>query len=303
MAKKVLQDDGKYCYTENCKIHNRGSANSLVTVIKDVEKTFYRNLGENVADVIRSEANSLGLHPSVSGKSAEIAREVVAEIMSGSNASYGTIAHSLHEKLVNDGSSLDSASEETIDKFYRLGYSVYDTMTKATVIAQGDEVIIASTGARGRVMEGGSSMGGRLRVEEENPKGSNYQWFQPTEVLKLFPSESALAREHIVASPRFDFNSGETIAKLFDEESSNLTENPQGLKGLNPKEQAVARIEFMDSGRRVAAGVKNGWTRDRLAGFVRNESERRFSWLEPEYRDAVKKSYKNLLDYLELRKK
>jgi hypothetical protein len=63
MGKKVAQADGTFCYTENCRIHDRPE-NRLgrFAAINDAERRSQFLVSSSIIDVVKESADGLGLH-------------------------------------------------------------------------------------------------------------------------------------------------------------------------------------------------------------------------------------------------
>lgn len=55
MARRVKQADGSYCYTENCRVHNRSLSDStgLEAVLADAKETQRQQFATTTAEFIR----------------------------------------------------------------------------------------------------------------------------------------------------------------------------------------------------------------------------------------------------------
>lgn len=221
MARRVKQADGSYCYTENCRIHDRsGDSTGLQAVLNDAKVSRLNKFAANASMALRSELN-------VPEETANVLGQRIID--SAMNSENGVTPYTLSEAIK------DAAREEGIDssewETYSAAYVVQNNMIQTALIKPGDEVILNETGERGTITEGNSMFGGTVRFNPENIRSRNsFAWFAPNDVTKVTVDENAPARAQIMAIPRDYFVPAKLVKQLFEEESSKTTPNAQAVK-------------------------------------------------------------------------
>ena len=221
MARRVMQADGSYCYTENCRIHDRsGDSTGLPAVLNDAKVGRLNNFVSNASIVLQHQFNLR------EEEATSISSRAIEEAMNSEN---GVTAYTISEGI-KDAARAEGMSPEGLDTL-PAAYLIHSDMIKTALIKQGDEVILNETGERGTIVEGNSGFGGVVRFNPENIRSRNsFAWFQPNEVTKVVPDEKAPARAQIIAMPRDEYIPAKLIKQLFEEESSKTTPNAQAVK-------------------------------------------------------------------------
>lgn len=294
MGKRVQQADGTYCYTENCRIHDRGDSNltGAAAVIADNNRNTYGVLANRISDTI------LYVIPEFSKKQANnIGNKLVDDIYNTGDTGPAQIGYKIAELIEGEGTALTPTQME---KYYEIGHMVSSELFKKLVIQQGDQVIIKETGERGYVMEGSTFGNGRVRVDTQSLSGKNYSFYTADEVAKIQPNTSGLAREQIVSTSPDMLIHKETVYKLLDQETSVDTRNPQGLNGLSNEDALLVREEVIEAATRFQKGYDHDTlTKGRIIRFVREEAAKNRTWLDEDDRETVRAGFTRILNYID----
>lgn len=221
MARRVKQADGSYCYTENCRIHDRsGDSTGLQAVLNDA-KISRLNSFVSTASVALQEQFNLREEEATS-----IGSRAIEGAMNSDN---GVTAYTISEGI-KDAARAEGMDPTGLDTL-PAAYMIHSDMINTALIKPGDEVILNDTGERGTIAEGSSAFGGSVRFNPENIRSRNsFAWFDPSDVTKIVPNDKAPARAQIMAIPRDYFVPAKLIKQLFEEESSKTTPNAQAAK-------------------------------------------------------------------------
>lgn len=221
MARRVKQADGTYCYTENCRIHDRsGDSTGLQAVLNDAKVTRLNSFVSIAAAELKDRFN-------LSDEEAtSIGTRTIEDAMNSENGvSPFMISEAIKEASIAEG--MDPTGIDTLASAYVIQNDIIHT----ALIRQGDEVILNETGERGTIAEGNSTFGGSVRFNPENIRSRNsFAWFDPSDVTKIIPNEKAPARAQIMALPRDQYVPAKLVKQLFEEESSKDTPNAQAVK-------------------------------------------------------------------------
>jgi len=295
MGKRVLQADGSYCYTENCRIHDRGDDNftGSAAVIRDNERNTYALIAERIAGVIKNKL------PEIPTKQVNnISNKLVDDIYNTSETLPSELAQKMCDLVYGENAEIAPAEWQ---KFYEAGHMVNSELIVNLTMKPGDEVIIRETGERGIVTEGSSFAGSRVRVSTENASNNDFKFFEPQEVAKIQPNTKGLARELIVNSPRDILIHKSSLYDLLNEETSADTRNAQGLHGLTPEEAVVVRAQVMEEAEKFQRGYSHDTlTKSRIIKFISEEAKKpNRTWLDEHDRALVQGAFTRILNYIE----
>jgi hypothetical protein len=291
MARRVKQADGSYCYTDNCRIHDRsGDSTGLQAVINDAKVSRLNAFAANASKALQSELN---VAEDIADK---LGQRVVEAAMNSEN---GVTPYTLSEGIK------DAAREEGIDssdwETTSAAYVVQNNMIQTALIKQGDEVVLNETGERGTITEGNSAFGGTVRFNPESIRSRNsFAWFQPNDVTKVVANDKSLAREQIFAASRDSLIPATTVKQLLDEETNKETRNAQGVKEVGRKGKVV-RENMLHLGNRIATVYgSTGMTKSRILSVLNKEYDRP---ADPSMTDAevkaTKSALRNIITYLD----
>lgn len=258
MARRVKQADGSYCYTENCRIHDRsGDSTGLQAVINDAKVTRLNGFVSTASTTFQEQFNLR------EEEATSVGSRAIEKAMNSEN---GVTPYTLSEAIK------DSAREEGLDPTgidtLPAAYIIHNDMIQTAVVRQGDEVILNETGERGTIVEGNSGFGGLVRFNPENIRSRNsFAWFEPREVTKLLPNDKAPARVQIVATPRDEYVPAKLIKQLFEEESSKTTPNAQAVKEFGRSGKA-ARENLERFGTYLADNFPKGLSKRNLTAAI-----------------------------------
>lgn len=290
MAKRVLQADGTYCYTENCRIHDRSFVSSTGTkaIVADAENHSREITAKSIQQTLTQE---LGVKENTS----EIASAAIHTIYSGQSISANEIANIYAQEVFKD----KDLTNKDIDKLYKAAYRTHNELFQNSLIKQNDEVVLNTTGQRGRVMEGNSFMGGLVRVETEDSGPGNYEWHNPADVTKIHPNTDGLTRERITSTARDGLLPKESVLQLLDEETNPKVRNAQGIHGLKDEEAEAVRSELLEIGNKFQKGfTASQLTKARLARYLTEEARVDRSWLPEQAAKNVKNALYTILNYV-----
>lgn len=291
---KVRQPDGSFCYTDNCRIHDRSYVDS--TNSRAVESDARHVILDKTLSNVKDELSKLGY--TNTSKSAEA---IVNKLFNGDAHDPSEIGGAIALAVREDNGGKDADVAAIMDS----AYAIQNQLIIDTKINQGDEVIISSTGERGHVTEGTNMFGNRVRVQPYSPNSvigvGELEWHRGAEVVKVIPTYDGLTRQYISTAPRDALIPAQKIGDLIDEETNADTRNPQALNGLSNEDALVVREELMD----IATRARNGFpahrtkTKAQIVDFLKYEQDKKYDWLEENDRKNVKKALGNLINYIQ----
>lgn len=237
MARRVKQADGSYCYTENCRIHDRSFSDStgLQAVLADAKEAKRKEYSEGTASIILDTVNI------DEGTAKELADKIIETTFnSDEEVSPYAISAVLQKAAVND--ALGDTDFLNIDAAYR----IYNSLLKNSIIRHGDEVILNENGERGTISEGDTGFGGAVRFNPENLHSRNsFSWFKASEVTKVEADHTSLAREQILATPRDHFVPTSLVKQMIMEETNKSTRNSQAAREFSKDGDAKVSQDLM----------------------------------------------------------
>ena len=291
MARRVKQADGRYCYTENCRIHDRsGDSTGVQAIINDAKLHQYSNFIDSTSANLQEQ---LGVDPEVAAKMSQ--KVVEAALNTDKVIPAYDIAEAIKEAAQEEG--LDPAKLEVIPA----AYEINTAMINQAAIRKGDEVILNETGERGVIAEGNSAFGGAVRFNPESIRSRNsFAWFQPKDMTKVECNSDSLMREKLLSNNRSSLFPAHSIRLLLEEESSPTTRNAQGTKefGKHAKEarahmQAIgAKIEKDYAGLRLTK-------EDVIETLQRHYDTDMAADVPVEVVKATKSGLRNIISYLD----
>lgn len=295
MARRVKQADGSYCYTENCRIHDRGlnDATGFNAVIADIDASNRNTTMDFTAKELKS----------ITDCDTSVAEDAAASILKKVNgradmSRVGHVADYIKVEMVSRG--LTAPGEKVDALAYNLTYSIQ----KSTFVGPGDEVILKETGERGEIVEG-SSFGGKVRFSSQKSNSrNNFAWFNPEQVAKVnYDDDTAPARQRIVATRSDNLIPTSIIRQLFVQETSEGGNNPQAVKAFG-RHKAIAQRELQEFGEALHNRYKDrGMTKGRLLSAMHKEYQRPLEGKTPAQVRAIKGGLRNIIDYLEAEKR
>lgn len=292
MSRRVKQADGSYCYTENCRIHDRsGDSTGLQAVINDAKVSRLSSFAANASKALQSELN-------VPKDTADRLGQRVVE--SAMNSENGVTPYTLSEGIK------DAAREEGIDssdwETTSAAYVVQNNMIQTALIKPGDEVILNETGERGTITEGNSAFGGTVRFNPESIRSRNsFAWFQPSDVTKVVANDNSLAREQILAASRDSLIPASIVKQMLNEETSKTTRNAQGLKEVG-KQASAARANILALGDKLESqfGSRTGLTKSHVVEQLTQAYDSPADKAVPAAEvKATKSALRNIITYLD----
>lgn len=259
MARRVKQADGTYCYTENCRIHDRsGDSTGLQAVLNDAKVGRLNGFVASASSALQEQFNLRE----------EEATSIGSRAIEGAmNSENGVTAYTISE-AIKDAARAEGMDPSGLDTL-PAAYIIHSEMITTALIKPGDEVILNDNGERGTIAEGSSAFGGAVRFNPESSRSRNsFAWFQPSDVTKITPNEKAPARAQIMAIPRDYFVPAKLIKQLFIEESSKTTPNAQAVKEFGRSGKA-ARANLERFGNHLAEKFgDHGLTKQNLTAAI-----------------------------------
>ena len=222
MARRVKQADGSYCYTENCRIHDRSLSDStgLQAVIADAREAQRQVSFSQAAKVI---TKILKVDSLTAKELSEKALTAAAHHHLG--VTPYTIATELHK--AGDEKGLDTENWNSFDA----SYAIHSNLVDDSIIKTGDEVILNETGERGRIAEGHTGFGGVVRFNPEDHRSRNsFAWFGAEAITKIPSNQDGLARQQIVSAPRDALIPVSLVEQMMAEETNPRTRNAQASR-------------------------------------------------------------------------
>jgi hypothetical protein len=299
MGRKVLQPDGSYCWTENCRVHDRSLVDSVNkdAIIADAKNHIRAEEAVVITDLLKDVVPSVA-RKNIAGDILHDAGDMFASVSAGGWFSAGNIVDSVMQNIYGDSYD-DEFDNINQDELFAVAEKVSSMFRKDYMVSPGDEVVIVSTGQRGHVTEGSNFLNGRVRVATEDEFGGGFDWHEGKDIVKVKLNTTGLARERFSSLPEDGMLSKENVKDLFDQESSLDTRNPQGVHGLSRKDAQAVREVFLEIGERFFKGYPGETvTKQRLARYVREESHKTYKWLPEQDAKNVKAGLNNLLAYI-----
>lgn len=295
MAQRVKQADGTYCYTEDCRIHDRSLSDStgLSAVLSDAKENHRKKLSAVTAEMFHRILE-------VSEKSSKKFADRAIDNMLGINGEpSSTMIRDALQRLVRE-ETLGAYSWHTM----RTSDAIYSELRRQSVISQGDEVILNETGERGTISEGNSTFGGKVLFNPEGTHSLNsFEWFAASEVTKITADHDSLARERILAAPRDALIPASLVKQMIREETNKRTRNPQVAREFNNFGDAVhsksAMLDFCDD-LTLKYGDK-GITKQQLVQALQERVETPYQGMGAALPQA-RKGFRNILHYLDPQK-
>jgi len=297
MAKRVMQADGRYCYTENCRIHDRGDGANLTgveSVIYDTTRAQQRSFSDTIAEFIKTNPDAFGIHPVQLQLSNEVADKITETFYNEGDLAPAQLSKSILDAFHAEDKEVES---DDLERLYAVGQRISFELRNKLIIVPGDEVLIKSSGLRGTVTEGTNFMNSLVRVnpEEEN----SFDYYKANDVIKVFPNDSNTAKETLLSSRRDTLIPASTMRDLLDQETDAKAWNPQAIKGLTEDKAEVVRTELTEAGEKFfkAFGEKTV-TKARMFRFLKDEAVKRRSWLSDSDASVVHQAFNNVINYV-----
>lgn len=301
MGKRVKQADGSYCYTVNCRIHDRlAGAPGAEAVIYDAETAYYSSTEKIVLEALTEQKPFLDAHAHRRNSLKQTSRELVENYVKYGLPTPGEMNYQISRIVDGDAADLTSKPENW-EKMSLLTQNIRNGLTRNSVITKGDQVVVRATGQIGQVMEGSTLLGGRVRVHTEDGM-NDFGWHNPADVVKLDPNGSGLkARQKIIATAPDMFISKNEVHKLLEEETNTVSNpHPFAYEGVPKESWLVVREELTEAGERFKNNYPHpGATRYRIIQFLKDEERKRRTWIGQEDVVHVKQGFQNIINYLE----
>lgn len=288
MGRKVRQSDGTYCYTENCRIHDRAQFDSAgnTAVMADARAAERNYAIDMTASCLQTNAIA---DPKES-------RQIAEAVLTKASANGQTITPSgLAQELYT------TAKEKGLDiNPWSDAITLHQAIVDRAALRAGDEVVINETGERGVITEGDSRIG-KVRFNPESMNSRNgFAWFDAGELTKLTVDDNSLMREKLVAMGRDQIVPASSVKTLIEEEISSSTRNAQGTREMGRNKKA-AREALLSIGDNIEQRFEGrNLSRDRIIKVLNEEyfKEPEQGASESEVR-AVKSGLRNIINYLE----
>lgn len=292
MARRVKQADGSYCYTDNCRIHDRSLSDStgLQAVLADAKEA-QRKAYSNVAANILLKTINID-----EGMAHELSDQIIdTAFNSDEGVNAYMISAVLQKAAVND--PMGDTDTDNLDASYK----IYNSLLKGSIIRKGDEVVLNANGERGTIVEGDTGIGGVVRFNPENIHSRNsFNWFKADEVTKISADENSLARERILAAPRHTLLPTSLVKKMIREETNKNTRNPQAVREFSKFGDAVhsksVMLDFCDDLAMVHG--ERGLTKQRLIKALQDRVATPYEGIGAALPNA-RKAFLNILNYLD----
>lgn len=297
MARRVKQSDGTYCYTDNCRIHDRSLSDStgLEAVIADAREAQRVQYSALAADVLKEKLGEFipeELH-------SDIANKVMTGVF---HVESGSIPMAIAEELkrVAEGKSILLSEMECVET----AHQIYTQMDRSSIINRGDEVILNDTGERGTISEGSTAFDGVIRFNPEDSKSRNsFSWFRNSDVTKVSPHANSLAREEILAAPRDALIPAEKVREMIQQETSPKTRNAQANREFSKRNGNLSRSILREFGDKLNERFEGkGLTKAHIIRVLNAEYQRPQPELSRDQISEVKAGLGNIIIYLEARK-
>lgn len=292
MAKRVKQSDGSYCYTEDCRIHDRSRSDSTGSqaVISDVKDAQRKKFSTETAKMFHKTLE-------ISEKKSQEFADRVIDNMLGANGELSS--YMIIDELQRLGREevLGSYSWHTMET----AHDIFNALHHQAVISQGDEVILKETGERGTISEGNSSFGGKVLFSPERTNSKNsFKWLRAGELIKITADQDSLARERILAAPRDALIPSYLVKQMIREETNKRTRNPQVAREFNKFGDAIhsksVMLDFCDD-LTLKYGEK-GMTKQQLVEELQERVDGPYGGFVPAHHQ-VRKGFRNILNYLD----
>lgn len=301
MGKRVKQADGSYCYTINCRVHDRlTAAPGAGAVIYDAETAYYNSTEKIVLEALTEQKSFLDKHAHRRHYLKKASRELVESYVKYGLPEPSEMNYQISRVIDGDAADL-TAKPENWEMMSLLSQIIRSNLTRNSIISKGDQVVLRTTGQIGQVMEGSTLLGGRVRVHTEDGN-DDFEWHQPGDVLKLDPTGNGLkARQKIISTAPDMYISKNEVRNLLEEETNTVSNpHPFAYEGVPKENWLVVREELTEAGERFKNNYPHpGAIRYRIIQFLKDEERKSRTWISEEERTHVRTGFQNIINYLE----
>jgi hypothetical protein len=300
MAKRVLQADGTYCYTENCRIHNRGALPAIggASVVDDASRTTRLKSLDAIQEALTQHKNLYKTKKSLE----EASEQIVDTFYNANNTLPFAVANISRVALLGE----DKGFQDTYDwdRMVELSTHMLDGIKAAHRVDQNSRVVIAATGETGTVSETHNLLASKpFRVHTDDFGSRNdFKFFSRSELVKVdVPEDDAPTRKWVAYAKPDETLLVNAPAELLRQESDPARYNAQALRGIAPKDHAAVRAELgeiADKWDRATVDRSKGVTKSAIARFLKDEAGAARPWLTMEESENVRDAISNILAYV-----
>lgn len=302
MAKRVLQADGTYCYTDNCRVHDRSGlpAVGAASLVADAGRATRTEVTGLIQQALTEHKSLYKTKKSLT----EASEQITDTLYNANNMSPFAIANMTRVALAGTDKGFNDTYDW--DRMVELSSHILDGAKAAHRIERGTRVVISATGETGTVSETHNPLSPRpFRVHTDSASSTNdFKFFSRSEIVKLNePSSDAPAREQVAyAAPDATLKTS-LVSALLREESDPERYNAQGLRGVTGGEYGL--LSLRDELQQVAHkwdsahdGLSSARvTKGKISRFLRDEHRAARPWLNTEERENVRDAIANILAY------
>jgi hypothetical protein len=249
MAKRVLQADGSYCYTENCKIHDRLPAVGLASLVHDAQRGTRRDTVEAIEEVLRVHKKLYRTKKPLH----DVAEQITDSLWNADQRAGNLIGNIARRALKGEEKGFND--EYDWEKMTSLSDHIQAAIVREHQLDVGTRVIVAETGQIGHVKIADGTpawLAGpgprQFQVEIEDNGRPATRAFTRTQLVKIndIADEDLLAREQIAYAQENDLLPAHVVSDLLRQEVADDTYNAHALRGSASETRTIVQAEFRE---------------------------------------------------------
>jgi hypothetical protein len=248
MAKRVLQADGSYCYTENCKIHDRLPAVGLASLVHDAQRGTRRDTVTAIESVLAQHKKLYRTKKPLH----DVAEQITDSLWNADQR--GNVIGNIARRALK-GEEKGFNDEYDWEKMKSLSDHIQGAIVREHQLDVGTRVIVADTGQIGhvKVADGtpawlAGSNPSHFQVEiEDNGRRTNRSYTR-AQLVKVndVDAESLLAREQIAYAQEDELLPANVVSDLLRQEVADETYNAHALRGVGRDTRGTVQAEFRE---------------------------------------------------------
>lgn len=300
MTKGVLQADGTRCYTENCRIHNRGAlpAVGAASVVDDAARNGRFQTSSAIEKVLREHKKLYRTKKSLE----EASDQIVDTFYNANNVLPFAVANISRAALMGEDKGFNDTYDW--DKMVELSNHMLEGIKSVHRVEPGTRVVIAATGEIGTISEVHNPLAKTpYRVHTDNFGSKNdFKFFSRSDITKVAePADDAPTRAWVAFAAPDETLLVNAPAELLRQESDPKRYNAQALRGLAVADQEGVRKEFAeiaDKWDHATVDRSKGITKGAISRFLKDEAAAQRPWLNTHERENVREGIANILAYI-----
>lgn len=302
MAKRVLQADGTYCYTENCRVHNRGAlpAVGAASVVDDAARNGRFQTSSAIEKVLREHKKLYRTKKSLD----EASEQIVDTFYNANNTMDPSFAVANISRAALMGEDKGFNDTYDWDKMVELSTHMLEGIKAVHRVEPGTRVVIGSTGETGTISEVHNPLAKTpYRVHTDSSGSKNdFKFFSRSDITKVAePADDAPTRAWVAYAAPDETLLVNAPAKILRQESDPKRYNAQALRGLAVADQPKVREELEEIAAkwdRATVDRSKGITKGAITRFLVDEAAAQRPWLNTHERENVREGIANILAYI-----